>query len=211
MEFFCSVTRLYTSADEKVRDFRVPNPASRAGILAGKRGRERIAQFPARRVPRSVGKRRGKLLRSDVNIITPWRSVGVGALTTRREFCGEPWRFRRKRTGRHADVRYALAVCRPIAIYEIAEMLTLPLRPKEVSSPLWNRTPRGREELANAFLTEFRRNSVVGLLKNKLGYLYPDLLSTLGSPSLARLCYAETPIILARVENTKVFLFKESK
>ena len=43
MEFFCSVTRLYITAGEKARDFRLPNPASRSGILSGKRGRERIA------------------------------------------------------------------------------------------------------------------------------------------------------------------------
>ena len=44
------------------------------------------------------------------------------------------------------------------AIYEIAEMIfVLTHGPKEVSSPLWNRTPGGKKKLAKAFLTEFRQ------------------------------------------------------
>ena len=60
--------------------------------------------------------------------------------------------------------------------------------PKGVLSPLWNRTPGGKKKLAKAFLTEFRQKLGGRVAEEKLSYPYPDLLSTLGSPSLTRLC-----------------------
>ena len=79
------------------------------------------------------------------------------------------------------------------AIWKIAENMTLPLRPQEVSSPLANRTPKGKEGLVNA-----------------LGHLTSHSLP-LGSPSLARFCNTESPVSIAHVGNSKAFLFKEPR
>ena len=63
------------------------------------------------------------------------------------------------------------------ALLKVRETLMLPLRPQEVSSPLANRTPRGKEELVNA-----------------LGHLTSHSLP-LGSPSLARLCDVKSHLL----------------
>ena len=78
------------------------------------------------------------------------------------------------------------------AIFEIAGMMTLPLRPKAVTPPLWNRAPRR-----------------VRCLQTPRGVL--PRVPLLWNPPPARLCVSETQVSIARVENTKAFLFKERK
>ena len=96
--------------------------------------------------------------------------------------------FKKLRNG-CATARGRTLTLRIEALLESAEIMTLTLSSKGVSSPLWDRTPSGKEELVNA-----------------LGHITSHSLP-LGSPSFARYANLNFSYTIAEVENTKGMLF----